>query len=286
MTRTVTLRTALLLAALIPLACSSPKESARKKLGEMNISYDQETFVERAKAGDGIVVEQFITAGMNPNARNKEGKTALMVAAETGRAEMVKYLLDRGAAVNVKDARFSATPLMWATLANNSKVTKLLLEHGADPKVRESQGGTTPLHAAAGRGNLESVRLLLAKGANVNDRDKEARTPAMIAAAKGRLEILKLLVANEADLKTTDRQSNTTLMWAAKGGSTDTIKFLLDKGVNVNATNSTGLSALSIVHAANRADLEALLQKAGAQPEKPTAVKKPASLSHPAKRSE
>ena len=56
MNRTLMTRTALVLLTLIPVACSSPKERARQKLGEMNISYDQNTFIERAKAGDGIVV--------------------------------------------------------------------------------------------------------------------------------------------------------------------------------------------------------------------------------------
>src|SRR5262245_51974702 len=76
MKRTLTRRTALLVLALVPLACSSSKERARHKLADMNITYDQETFVDRAKAGDSVVVEQFLAAGMNPNGMNKEGKTA------------------------------------------------------------------------------------------------------------------------------------------------------------------------------------------------------------------
>ncbi|PYR91636.1 MAG: hypothetical protein DMF84_16005 [Acidobacteria bacterium] len=281
----LTIRTAFLLLTLVPLACSTPKERARQKLGEMNITYDQETFVERAKAGDGIVVAQFLAAGMNPNARNREGKTALIAASETGRTDLARFLLDKGAAVNVRDAKFNATPLIWAGLSNNGQVTKLLLEHGADPKAREAQGGTTALHAAAGRGNLETVKLLLGKGANINDRDKGARTPTMIAAAKGRSNIVKLLVEKGADLKTTDREGNTSLMWAAKGGNIETVKLLLEKGANVSVKNSGGLSALSLAHTANRTEMEALLLKAGAQEAKEPAGKKSGADAQPARRS-
>jgi ankyrin repeat protein len=284
MKRTLTTRTALIVLALVPLACSSPKERARQKLGEMNITYDQDTFVERAKAGDAIVVAQFIAAGMNPNAMNKEGKTALMAAAETGRPAMVQFLLDKGAAVDVRDAKFRATPLIWAGLANNSQVTKLLLEHGADPKARESQGGTTALQAAAGRGNLEAVQLLLAKGAQINDRDKQARTPSMLAAARGRANVVKALADKGADLKTVDREGNTALMWAAKSGNAETIKVLLEKGADVNTVNIAGLTALSIARSGNRAEIESLLVKAGAH-ETESSAKKSVSDSQPAKRS-
>jgi ankyrin repeat protein len=205
MNRTLTRRTALLVLTLMPLACSSSKERARKKLAELNVTYEQETFVDRAKAGDSVVVEQFLAAGMNPNGTNKEGKTALIVACQMGRVSMVQLLLEKGAGVNVADAKFRATPLIWAGLANNSEVTKLLLEHGANPKVMEQQGGTTALEAAAGRGNVESVRLLLAKGASVNTKDKLSRTPSMVAAARGHNSILRLLAEKGADLKTVDR---------------------------------------------------------------------------------
>ena len=244
MKRTLTRRTALLVLILVPLACSSPKERARKKLGEMNITYDQETFVERVKAGDAIVVDQFLAAGMNPNAMNKEGKTALIVASQMGRPALVQLLLDRGAGVNVADAKFRATPLIWAGLSNNSQVTKLLLEHGANPKAKEAQGGTTALQAAAGRGNLESVQMLLAKGAPLNDKDKLSRTPSMLAAARGRNTVLRVLAEKGADLKTVDREGNTALMWAAKSGNAETVKLLLERGANVNAVNLAGLTAL------------------------------------------
>jgi hypothetical protein len=74
-------------------------------------------------------------------------------------------------------------------------------------------------------------------------------------------------------------------MWAAKGGNIDTVQLLLEKGANVNVKNSLGISALALARAGNRADIEELLVKAGAQLEKEPAGKKTVADSQPTKRS-
>jgi ankyrin repeat protein len=96
--------------SLAQIACSNSQEKAREKLGQMNIKYNDDTFVERAKDGDVIVVGLFVAAGMSPTVVNKEGKTALLAAAEGGRLPVVELLLEKGADVNARDKKFGATP--------------------------------------------------------------------------------------------------------------------------------------------------------------------------------
>ncbi|HEX8172060.1 MAG TPA: ankyrin repeat domain-containing protein [Thermoanaerobaculia bacterium] len=48
------------------------------------------------------------------HARNDDGATALHYAAELGDRECVELLLDAGADLNARDARFGATPAGWA----------------------------------------------------------------------------------------------------------------------------------------------------------------------------
>jgi hypothetical protein len=47
-------------------------------------------------------------------ARDEEGATALHYAAEAGHRDMVRLLLENGAAINARDDRFGATPTGWA----------------------------------------------------------------------------------------------------------------------------------------------------------------------------
>ena len=63
------------------LACGNSQETARMKLGQMNVNYNEDTFVERVRDGDILAVRLFLQAGMNPNTTNKDGESALGVAA-------------------------------------------------------------------------------------------------------------------------------------------------------------------------------------------------------------
>jgi len=59
----------------------NPQKEARIKLGQMNVNYNEDTFVDRAKDGDVLAVKLFIQAGMSPNVSDKDGITPLMAAA-------------------------------------------------------------------------------------------------------------------------------------------------------------------------------------------------------------
>src|SRR5437762_885233 len=144
------------------------------------------------------MIEKLLAAGVDPNAANQGGETALMTAARTGNVDAVKVLLDRKADVNAKENVHGQTALMWAVIENHVPVVKLLLARGAEidakttartPKgeyvparaggasgngiIRQralptAEGGITPLLFAIRDGNLELTRLLLDSGADIN----------------------------------------------------------------------------------------------------------------------
>jgi hypothetical protein len=67
-----------------------------------------------AERGNVAVLETMLASGFDPNAKDKDGVTALHRAAMAGRAEAVRALLAHGASVSNLDGMFSATPLVWA----------------------------------------------------------------------------------------------------------------------------------------------------------------------------
>lgn len=71
-------------------------------------------------------------------------------AAQKGRTDLARLLLDHGANVNIKGGGIEITPLHWA--AGHVEVAKLLITNGADVNAKDKYGAT-PLHyAARGKG--------------------------------------------------------------------------------------------------------------------------------------
>jgi len=73
--------------------------AARTALAQMSLEYTPEAFLASAGTGDLTAVKLFLTAGMDPDASNEEGDTALASAAYKGHAQTVAALVNAGAAV-------------------------------------------------------------------------------------------------------------------------------------------------------------------------------------------
>jgi len=103
------------------------------------------------------------------NARTKEGKTALMLAASedeetsSGDPEGVEILLSAGAKPNIAD-RSGSTPLMSAARYGGSDIVRTLLEHGADASLANNKGQTA-LAIALASSHREVAEILRRAGA-------------------------------------------------------------------------------------------------------------------------
>lgn len=83
------------------------------------------------------------------------GRTPLHVASDYGHAEVVDYLLSKGANVNVQD-KHKITPLLNACYEGHADCVKLLLEKGAD-KSHKGPDGLCAIEAA----ETDAVKALL-----------------------------------------------------------------------------------------------------------------------------
>ncbi len=174
--------------------------------------------VQKITCAAGFRVSQLLSAGADPNASMPESETALLTAARTGKAEVVKALLARGANVNARDSYRGETALMWAAGKNNVDAIRMLIEFGADLKLRtpnavrpsgsedvgadhrmpEPTSFTAFLFAVRGR-HIGAAKALLEAGANVNDKLSDGRSALVVACANGHWELASLLVDRGAD---------------------------------------------------------------------------------------
>ncbi|HLP76921.1 MAG TPA: ankyrin repeat domain-containing protein, partial [Candidatus Paceibacterota bacterium] len=195
-------------------------------LQELSIPDDEEKEIRRIQA----MIQN------SPDLINADsGGTPLGKAASAGWLRVAAFLLDHGAAVNLKSG--GAPPVAIAASSGNKAMTELLLDRGADVNATDG-GGRTALHTAVVLRFRSVAEVLLSRKADVNARDSERNgrcTPLHLAAQGESTEMVALLLANKADVNARDKTDWTPLHWAASAKRAENIKLLLAKGAEVNA---------------------------------------------------
>lgn len=145
-------------------------------------------------------------------------------------------------------------------------MTRKLLERGADVNYRDDKKGSSPLiRAVARRRGIAFMELLVSHGADLNYRAPLAATPLLNAAIANDIEAVRFLVANGADLKKAGDAGN-ALHDACAMGFFEMVKELIALGMDVEARNAIGQTALTQAVSLERFDLVQLLLDAGASP--------------------
>jgi ankyrin repeat protein len=132
--------------------------------GEPALHTGSTSLMRAAKNGDAAAIRLLLEHGANPNAQQKNGTTALMLAAGLG----------RGTGAFTKD---------YATEAELLESVKLLVAAGADVNAVNDEGDS-PLHYGA-QASDDIVKFLADKGAKLDAKDKKGRTPVEMALGVG-----------------------------------------------------------------------------------------------------
>lgn len=155
--------------------------------------------VDAAMRHDVAAVRALVAQGVDVNAADGDGSTALHWAAHHGDIELTQALLEAGASIKATTRIGAMTPLFMATRNGNAAVIGALVAAGANASEANSNGTTVLMNAAAS-GNADAVTLLLERGANPNAIDvTNGQTALMFAAARNSAAAIKVLAAYGAD---------------------------------------------------------------------------------------
>jgi ankyrin repeat protein len=193
--------------------------------------------------------------GANPNLANKGGWTPLYLATDNRNIESgdypvrkpdmdhldyIKVLIDKGSNVNARICGAASTDKECkgdTTETRTNFTMQWLYEDGATPFLRAAQSGDTAL-----------MKLLLAKGADPKIATAHNDTALAVAAGIGwvegvtfewspeqSVEAVKMCLDLGIDPNAADDQGRTALHGAAHKGRTDVIQLLVDRGANLEA---------------------------------------------------
>lgn len=131
--------------------------------------------IEAAKSGTVADARGALLQGQSVNSRSRSGDPAIVVAAQRGNLQVLKFLLGKGAKPDLYDRRTGKTALVAAAEIGEPAMIAILLSYEANVNLADRQG-ETPLMKAARIGSLEAVRLLLEAGADINATDYAGHT--------------------------------------------------------------------------------------------------------------
>jgi ankyrin repeat protein len=251
-------------------------------------------------ARDGAIdaVKALADMGADLNLVDPDGTTALTLAIENAHFDTAVALLEKGANPNVPDkngmtALYAAVdmhtlPTVWGRPAPTLDdtvdavgVVKALLAHGANPNLRLKRPiigrhtrntgdpslseGTTALARAAKSGDVTLMKVLLEGGADPFITQADYTTVAMIAAAGGgqriypgaasvgtpateedSLEALKLLMQYGVDPDAFNGRGQTALHVAAGRGADSLVRYLAEQGAKLDMKDRRGRTPLDI----------------------------------------
>ena len=233
-------------------------------------------------AGDREQALSLLATGIDVNATQSDGSSALLYAVYAGDVELVKQLLAAGADANHGN-EYGAMPMAEAAMQGNVEIMQLLLAHAALPDQTNLEGETA-LMIAARSGNIPAAELLLEQGAAVNAKESWGGQSALMwAAAQSQPDMLKLLLTHGADVnehgaarlwdrrimseprpKDMNKGGFSPLLYAARQGCTACVAILANGGADLNATDPDRISALNLALINLHFDTAVALIEAGA----------------------
>ena len=247
-----------------------------------------------ARDGRPDIVKTLVAAKADVNQVDASGITPLVDAITNNHVDVALFLMDHGADINASDW-YGRTPL-WASVETRNmdfdnatfensidrapflELIKILLERGANPNARMKEvppirrqflrvtgslswvdfTGQTPFLTAALSGDVTVMRLLLEHGADPKIPTFQGTTALMAASGvnwvfdqtydegpKALLEAVRLCYELGMDVNAVNSMGLTAVHGAANRGSDDIIRFLVDKGAKIDVKDQEGRTPLA-----------------------------------------
>ena len=195
------------------------------------------------KNSDSLIdeVKEFIESGANLNVITSHGESALRVASNNGRFDVIKLLLDAGADKEQLSWSNSFYEVAFGTVASLvESINKYNdLEH-------TDRWDRTPWLMSIQVGDIEKTSELIKLGANKMATGRCGKQPLEYAIQHNNLEMLEWLIEQGLDIEATNDFEDTPLIVAAELGMTDCVKYLINKGADIFKENHIPQRAIQV----------------------------------------
>lgn len=186
----------------------------------------QAALIEAVDAGDLAAVQTAVKRGADLNAPGPFQRTPLHHAAKTVKVEMIEWMLAHGANAMAKDRQ--GTTALHVAAEEDGDMCRLLITAGVPVNIR-NESGLTPLHFAVLEGKRHIVKLLVDLGADVNAKTESDYSHKWSYVGWDVKGLEKLVPAGSTPISLA-RWKHKDTYWTSGRTFTELAEFLLSKG--------------------------------------------------------
>lgn len=166
-------------------------------------------------SGNTQSIISLLDRGVDLNTVDIAGNTLLIQSVRQDNQTLFDYLLQRRARLNVRN-RNGETALSLAAFGGKLQFAQRLVEAGAEVNMY----GWSPLAYAAFNGHLAIAEIFLKRGAEVDAKTENGSTALLLAVRNGHQEIVDLLLKHKADPNIASQRGETPVDMALKTNNT------------------------------------------------------------------
>jgi ankyrin repeat protein len=208
-------------------------------------NFDPVTMAINNDASEQVIKFLVQQEGNGVNKLTHDGRIYLHWAANRGNVEIVKFLLENGANIDLTDDK-GATPIVFAASNGmaNPQVYELFFQAGTDPKQKFKNGANLLLLGIPNDKELKLAAFLSTKGLSLTDTDDLGNTAFNYAAKSGDIPLLQKL--KEKGIKFDGRALiNASQGTRSSSATLETYKYLVeDLKINPNSVGDNGENVL------------------------------------------
>jgi ankyrin repeat protein len=185
------------------------------------------------KKGSKEITELLISVGCDINSI-EENKTFLSLALEHGKIDIFKFLISKGAKIDLA-VDHDKSLILYAIKTGSLELIDLIISTGADINQGFERSDCTPLTYAVKNSTIEVLDYLISHGSEVNKMTHSGKSALQIALESCSYEKVELLILHGAALDTIDNSGKYCLHIASENSSLENVQLLLSKGFEIDA---------------------------------------------------
>ena len=206
---------------------------SRRRSSVISVAAGRTCLHEASSEGHVKIVECLCSNGFSPDSKDHENVTPLYLAAQNGRLEVIRYLVEHASGNPTDEDIYGLTALHVASACGHFDVVEYLAPMfdyvPVTTKKTKLPAGQTPLHLAAFEGHKEVAEYLILSRKHPVKLDTSQCTPLHYAVMKGNIDVAKYLVEHCQVEMNGDIKGKTPLHFAAAYNNVEIVQWLVDE---------------------------------------------------------